>query len=263
MRKIVIFTAVILLCAFGNSSAGQFGAPQPIAKDGGSSMGLGYFYYQNKWEPNDAVNFKESKVTQQQVYLQFTAATKYIEGYLRVGGASVKVDEAFLSAATTGNPNYQGFKSEFDDSGKVFGTIGARGIFEINPNFGIGFFAQASLSDNYEDSTSGTYLGIPVTQELKYKTPWEIAGGIAFQGKIQNLIVYAGPYLYTAGSKVEATATLPTLGVRASADTSYQAKSNFGGVAGLRFNIGSGFSVEIEGQYSEEFSAGGIFSYSF
>lgn len=260
MGKRTIYSIVLSILIISSTAwAGQFGAPEPVAKDGRGSMGIGYFYFQNEMKPDDSVNFKETKVKQQQMFVQFSAAANRVEGYVRIGGARLKVDDAFVTTF----PNTTGFKSDFDDSGVLFGTIGARGVFDITPNFGIGLFFQASLSDNYEDSTTGAYLGVPITQKLKYKTPWEIAGGLAFQGKFDQLIVYAGPFLYNCGSEVEATATAPTLGVQASQDTNYKSKSNFGGFGGLRFIIGKGFSIELEGQYINDWSAGGLFAYSF
>jgi hypothetical protein len=36
-----------------------------------------------------------------------------------------------------------------------------------------------------------------------------------------------------------------------------------GGMGGLRFKFGKNFSAEVEGQYTDEFSAGGMFTVSF
>ena len=87
--------------------------------------------------------------------------------------------------------------------------------------------------------------------EIKLKNPWEISAALAFQGNIgDNLIIYAGPYLFWSKFDIDGGG-------------SWEAKNNFGGMGGVRFKFGKNFSIEIEGQYTDEFSAGGVFTVSF
>jgi len=230
-----ILTAVVLaiFIVTSNASAGQFGAPQPVANPNGFALGVGYFYSQNKWEPTDNTSDFDSKMTRNEVYLQASAATKYVEGYLRLGGTNVKLD----------NDTSVAFGTDFNDSGVIFGGIGARGYYPVTSNFGIGPVVQASLYDNFTDSYNGV--------EIKLKNPWEISAALAFQGNIgDNLIIYAGPYLFWSKFDIDGGG-------------SWEAKSNFGGMGGVRFKFGKNFSIEIEGQYTDEFSAGGVFTVSF
>lgn len=231
MRKIVILTAVILLFAFGNSSAGQFGAPQPFANEQGFALGAGYFYSQNKWEPSNNSTGTDYKMTRNEVYLQGSGATKYAEGYLRLGGADMNFEDG------------KGIGNDFKDSGRIYGGVGARGIYQVTPYFGIGPVVQASLYDNFTDSIGST--------TFKMKDLWEVGVALAFQGNIgNNLILYAGPYLYWSQFKIDG-------------GSSWEAKGNFGGMGGVRFKINHTFSIEAEGQYTNEFSAGGFLSVSF
>jgi len=230
-----ILTAVVLLTfvVTGVAAAGQFGAPQPVANPNGFALGVGYFYSQNNWEPNGNTSSYDAKMIRNEVYIQASAATKYIEGYLRLGGTNVKLENDTPIATGT----------DFNDSGVIFGGIGARGYYPVTSNFGIGPVIQASLYDNFTDSYNGV--------EYKLKSPWEISAALAFQGNIgDNLIIYAGPYLFWSEFKLDGGGT-------------WEAKSNFGGMGGVRFKFGKNFSIEVEGQYTDEFSAGGMFTVSF
>lgn len=226
-RVILILVGLILVAFLGTAYAGYFGAPQPMALENSGSVGIGYFFHQNTWKANNATR----EVKQNEIYAQFSAATKYLETYLRLGGADLKVDNAFPSG------------DSFKDSGRVFGTIGLRTILEITPYLGVGPFLQASIFDDFQDSSRG--------ETITFKKPWEIAGGAALQGKIGDFIVYAGPYLYWSQAKDEST------------DSHIESKNNFGGMAGVRIPIGKRFNVEAECQYLDKVSAGAQFSYSF
>ena len=149
MKKLTVIVAVLIL--FVTSSmvhAGQFGPPEPAAKEGKATLGIGYFYYSSKFKPTDTVNWEEGKGTQNQAYLQLGYGfTKNWEAYLRVGGADSKGKDSFLTNAD--DPNASGFKSDFKDGLKPFGTIGVKGVFNVSPSFGIGPFIQASLGSSH------------------------------------------------------------------------------------------------------------------
>ena len=261
MKKMTLIVMTLILFTAGNIAyAGQFGPPEPVSKEGKVSLGIGYFYYSDKLEPKDS-GWEKSKVTQNQAYLQLGYCfIKNWEAYLRVGGADIKTPDAFLTSAD--DPALAGFKATFKDGLKPFGTIGIRGVFNINPSFGIGPFFQASLCSNYKDKTSGTLLGIPTTQEMKIKRPWDINLGAALQGKIGEVILYGGPLVYWARSKVDYEMTVTGVGT-VTDSTTYKEKNNFGGFAGFRLPLGKGLSVEVEGQLKNRFSAGGSLVYSF
>lgn len=229
--RIVIAAILFIFIATGIAAAGQFGAPQPVANPNGFALGVGYFYSQNKWEPNDNLSNYEYKMTRNEVYIQASGATKFIEGYVRLGGTNAKFENETITAP------------EFNDSGVIFGGIGARGYYPVTSNFGIGPVIQASLYDDFTDSSNGV--------EVKFKTPWEVGAALAFQGTIgDNLIIYAGPYLFWSGFDIDGGG-------------SWEAKSNFGGMGGVRFKFNKTFSIEAEIQYTDEVSAGGMFTVSF
>jgi len=267
MKKLIL--AIAIAAIFVTSSvvyAGQFGPPEPAAKEGKVSLGVGYFYSSAKIKPNDTTNFKESKMTQNQAYLNLGyGLAKNWETYLRVGAADDKAAPGF----ETDSPR-AGFKSDFKDSYKPFGTIGVKGVFNVTDSFGIGPFFQASLYSSYEDSASGTNSGFSETQTVKVKNPREINLGIGLQGKIGDALIYGGPVAYWVKNKTEWTGKLGTGAVYTASgtdtlvlSTTYKEKNNIGGFAGVRVPLGKGLSLEVEGQMKSKFSMGGSLTYAF
>lgn len=261
MKKLMLVIMVLMLSVMGSAVyAGQFGPPEPAAKEGKASLGVGYFYYSAKFKTTDS-DGGEGKVTQNQAYLQLGyGITKNWEAYLRVGGADAKAPDMFYTSAD--DPDLAGFKSDFKDGYKPFGTIGVKGVFNVTPSFGIGPFLQATLSSSYKDSTSGTVLGFPATQEVKVNNPREINLGVGLQGKIGDVIIYGGPVAYWTKFKAEWTGTVPGV-VTETVSITLKEKNNIGGFAGVRVPLGKGLSVEVEGQMKSKFSMGGALTYSF
>lgn len=156
-----------------------------------------------------------------------------------------------------------GFKADFKDGYKPFGTVGLKGVFNVSDSFGIGPFFQASLYSNYEDKTSGTESGSAVTQEMKIKRPQEINLGVGLQGKVSDVIIYGGPVVYWTKTTIEQKWREPSGNVNDTYTMSHKEKNNVGGFAGVRVPLTKGLSLEVEGQYKSEFSMGGAITYSF
>jgi hypothetical protein len=268
MRKVmvpIVFTVLMLFAICSTAYAGQFGSPEPTAKEGKVALGVGYFYYSAKSKPKDTENWDESKSSQNQAYVQLGYGfVKNWEAYLRVGGADIKSKDAFSTASPRA-----GFKSDFEDGYKPSGTLGVKGIFNISNSFGIGPFFQASLYSSYEDSASGTNSGFSETQTMKVKKQREINLGVGLQGKIGETIVYGGPVAYWARSKAEWTgkvtgAVYAATGTdTATLSTTYKEKGNIGGFAGIRIPLIKSLNLEVEGQLKSRFSMGGALTYSF
>jgi len=223
LKVILIGVGLILVAFLGTASAGQFGAPEPLASSGNISLGVGYFYSADQLELSD--KSKDYKFSQNQIYLQFSATLEKIEFYIRGGGADFKLENAFPGG-------------DFNDNYKLFGTMGVRGMIDITPYLGIGAFVQGSLFSTYK------------SQGVEIKDLGEADVGLMLQGKINRICVYAGPFLYWTHAKTESSGSL-------------NQSNNFGGVAGIRIPIYKGINFEIEGQYRQEFSAGAGISYSF
>jgi len=258
MKRLMVFIGVLMFFLVSNVVyAGQFGPPEPAAKEG-QSAGIGYFHYSAIWEPRNT-EFAEIKFKQNQAYLQADyyglIKNKNCEFYLRVGGADAEIKEAFLF--DSGTPN-------FTDSLKFSFTTGFKGLLFSSRYFGVGPFLQASFSlMDYEDKKTGTILGIPASEKITIKNPWDVNLGVGVQGKILGVILYGGPVVYWARSQVKVEAE--ALGVTSAESTTYKEKNNVGGFAGLRFRLPlvKGFNVEFEGQLKSRFSFGGALTYVF
>ena len=262
MKKLILAIAIAAIFAMGSAAyAGQFGPPEPAAKEGKASLGVGYFYNSAKLKPNNTADWEEEKLTQNQTYLQLGYGfTKNWEAYLRIGGADLKVKNAITDSDLTNSG-----PKDFKDGLKPFGTIGVKGVFNVTPSFGIGPFFQASLYSSYKDEWTLNELGWSDQGwvKAKVKKPREINLGVGLQGKIGETIIYGGPVAYWMKTKVELEVVNSTSGDSGSDSTTYKEKNNIGGFAGVRLPLTKGLSLEVEGQLKSRFSFGGALTYSF
>ncbi|MFH1014895.1 MAG: hypothetical protein V1762_03130 [Nitrospirota bacterium] len=262
MKKLIL--AIAIAAIFLTSSmvyAGQFGPPEPAAKEGKVALGLGYFYSSAKVKPNNTADWKEEKISQNQTYLQLSyGVIKRWEVYLRAGGADLKVKNILDDPNITNSG-----PKDFKDGLKPFGTLGVKGLLYENQSFGIGPFVQATLYSSYKDEWTLNELGWSDQGyvKAKIKKPSEINLGIGLQGKIGEAIIYGGPVAYWTKIKVEGEVANITVGYAESVSTTFKEKNNVGGFAGVRLPLGKGLNFEVEGQYKSRFSMGGALTYSF
>lgn len=252
MKKEMIFCllgAFILIPSY--LWAGFLGAPEPLARSVNVSLGVGYSYLSEK------VEFDANKYTfiQNQIYAQFNAAYKNAEGYIRLGGADSRFEELFVT--TMPGHTLTGFESNFKDSSlRAFLTLGAKYKFDISHYISLGPIIQASFFDDYEDKTSGYIDGVETTQKVKIKNPFKVQAAALLQINLRPVHIYAGPFIYWFRGDVESTA-IPGLANK------MKETGNFGAVGGVRISIYPGVNLELEAQYNEKFSFGGLISYSF
>ncbi|MDI6754827.1 MAG: hypothetical protein QME78_10595 [Thermodesulfobacteriota bacterium] len=259
MKAKFIFSllAGLVLILFQSANAGNYGAPEPLARPSSVSLGIGYSYFVGKIEiDSQLLGTQKHKFEQNQVYAQLNAAYQNAEGYIRIGGAGFRVDDIFI----TSSPGFtlSGFKNDFkDDSTRAFAAGGAKVKLDINPYFSLGPFLQASIYDDYKDSTTGTMNGVQTKQEVEIAGSYKVDVGLFLQAKINPVIFYAGPFICWFRGEVRSTRPLPGLSDK------FKETGAFGGAAGLRINLFGGLNIELEAQYSEKLSAGGFISYAF
>jgi len=227
--------------------AGEFGYPEPTAKEGSFAVTGGYFYHTAELDPDDSVNFEKNKIRQNEGYLQVSYGfVKNWEAYLRVGGADLKADNAF-----DGESLRKGLQP--------FGTAGIKGIIYSNAGFAIGPFVQGTLGSTYED----TETSLTASTAVKYKNPWEVDAGVGLQLKMNDCILYGGPVLYWAQADVEKETTFLGTQTSVSVSTTYEEDGLIGGFAGLKIPLGKGLSIQVEAQQKSKFSIGGAVAYAF
>jgi hypothetical protein len=238
------------------AAGGPFGPPQSVSKEaGGLNTAIGYNYCEDKYE-----NGMDPVFRQNQIYSHLGYGTRTWEIYGRIGGGDLKVSDAFRSnQASTATS-----KNDFDDSWKVFGTLGAKGFYPFNKTFGLGAFVQGSYYfSDFKDEVSGIRNGAPFAAELKVKNLWDVNFGLGFQATVPNNIrVYLGPYIYYSEAKISPSANIPGLAFSAG-DEQIRNKTAAGGFAGIDIPLLRGFRLNIEGRFSERFSAGAAISFTY
>lgn len=263
--KIKIFTknflsiALTALIIFAMSptamAAGLFGSPQTVSKEaGGLNTAIGYWYHEDTYK-----NGADYKIRQNEIYSQVAYGTNNLwELYARIGASDLKIFDAFSSTEVSTSTN----KNDFADNRKFFGTLGAKGFYCINETFGIGALIQGTYYfSNFTDDVAGISYSVPFTTDLKVKNLWDVNFGVGFQATTPcGIKFYAGPYIYYSEAKVSLADNIPGLEY-AAGNVSIKNKSIAGGFAGIDIPLAKGFRLNMEGQYSERFSAGAAVSY--
>jgi hypothetical protein len=237
MRKtwVLILSLIICMSISSIAYAGDFGPPEPTAKPGALSVGVGYFYQTSKWEPDHFAHFTDTKVSQNQVYLQLSyCVVKNLEFYLRGGGDDFKANNTGIE--------------DFRKGMKPFGTAGIKAVVYDYKGFAIGPFVQGSLFSDFEQKRSTT---------LRIKQPWEVNAGIGLQLKRNDFILYGGPVAYWNRAKVESKVSGKTY------STNFGETGDVGGFLGLKIPLYTGLSIEAETQLKSRLSVGGALTYAF
>jgi hypothetical protein len=255
----VIVLAVLLNFLIGPTAnaSGLFGPLQTVSREsGGLNTAIGYWYHEDTYK-----NGAEHVVRQNQIYSQAAYGSKNIwEIYARIGISDLKIFEAFSSADDSTTTN----KNDFEENWKFFGTLGAKGFYPINKTFGIGAFVHGTYYlGNYTDDVAGMSGITPFTAELKVKNLWDVNFGAGFQVTIpRGIKLYAGPYIYYSGAQISLASKITGLEYGA-ANVSIKNKTIIGGFTGLDIPLIKGFHLNIEGQFSDRFSAGAAISYTY
>jgi hypothetical protein len=255
--KVILTSLFILLAVNGTAvGGGLFGPPQSISKEsGGLNTGIGYWVHEDKYK-----NDTEWVTRQNQIFSQLGYGTQTWELYGRVGISDLKVLEAFSSPQISGVTS----KNDFQDNGRYFGTLGAKGFYPFNKAFGIGAFVQGSYYfTDFRDDVSGSFNGAPFRTTLEVKNLWDVNLGIGFQATIPFRIkLYIGPYAYYSEAKTSLSQNIPGFKFEPG-DGTIKNTTNLGGFAGIDVPLVKGFHLNMEGQYSERFSVGVAVTYSY
>jgi hypothetical protein len=249
---LIIFTAHNTAFA-----GGPFGPPQTVSKEaGGLNTAIGYWYHEDIYK-----NGTEHLIRQNQVYSHVGYGAKNLwEIYARIGVSDLKISDAFSST----NALTTTYKNNFEENWKFFGTLGAKGFYPINRIFGVGVFVQGTYYfSNFTDNVAGINNSSPFTADLKVKDIWDVNFGLGFQATVPyDIKLYAGPYLYYSEAKASLTENIPGLEYSAG-NVSIKNKTIAGGFIGLDIPITKGFRLNVEGQYSDRFSAGAAVTYTY
>lgn len=236
------------------TAAGLFGPPQTISRqDGGLNTAIGYRYHEDTYKNGADHTFRLNELYSQAAY----GSKNIWEIYARVGMANMKIFDVFSSADASTVTD----KKDFEDNWDIFGTLGAKVFYPVNSVFGIGAFVQGSYYfSSYTDEVTGLSGITPFRAELKVKNLWDAHFGIGLQATLPRQIkLYAGPYVYYSAADIVLTSGLEDW----TGYFSVKNKSVAGGFAGLDIPLAKGFHLNIEGQFSDRFSAGAAISYTY
>lgn len=217
---------------------------------------IGYWHHEDIYK-----NSEEFVTRQDQVYSEAGyGALNIWDIYARIGVSNLKIQEAFSSSsASTTTSN-----DDFNENLKFFGTLGAKVFYPFSKTFGMGAFVQGSYSfSSLKDDVSGTSGATPYRAVLTVEDLWDVNFGIGFQATVPyGIRLYAGPYVYYSEASASLSTNVPGLQF-STADTTIKNKTNVGEFAGIDLPLAKGFRMNIEGQYSERFSAGGAITYTY
>jgi hypothetical protein len=255
--SVAISALLILLINSVATAGGLFGPPQTVSKEtGGLNAAIGYWYHEDTYK-----NGADHTIRQNEIYSQVAYGANNIwETYVRIGVSDLKIFDAFSSTDGSTKTN----KNDFEENWKFFGTLGAKGFYPINNTLGIGAFIQGTYYfSNFTDDVTGISGSTPFTTDLRVKNLWDVNFGVGFQATIPyGIRLYAGPYICYSEATVSLATNIPGLEY-AAGNGSVQNKSIMGGFAGVDIPLIKGFRLNVEGQYSDKFSAGAAVSYTY
>lgn len=248
MRKIAVIVTVLtfLLPARVAFPAGPFGPPKPFSDERRPTLiGAGYFWNQKVWKPDNTKDFPTNVEFGQNIaFIQAgTLFSEESEGFIRLGAADFR---------ETGDSG--AFESDYVFSG----ALGYKDLWygDRRSTIGVGPILLGSYTAKY---TGDVTLGDGSVAQVEIDQFWDAALAVGIQGKVgSSLILFGGPFGYYAAAK--GTVSSPTVG---NLTTDFKAKEYVGAYAGFRYTPIRGWSVEGEGQYIGEFSAGVTLAYTF
>ena len=255
--KVLWISAFIIFSLNGTAAAGGlFGPPQSVSREeGGLHTAIGYDYREDQYQ-NDTTQV----IRQNQFYSELAYGAETWDVYGRIGVSDLKILDAFRSSQNSTTTS----KNDFKDGWNFFGTLGAKAFFPFNRTFGMGAFMQGSYYfGDFTDDVSGTQNGSRFTAQLKVKNVWDVNFGMGFQARVLNdLKLYLGPYVYYSEAKIFPSANIPGLPFSAG-DARVHNRTPIGGFTGIDVPLARGFHLNLEGQYSQRFSAGAVVTYSY
>jgi len=279
LKRIILITplaALLLLMSDRRMDAGQFGPPEAGTPEGKIALGVGYFRFAGKLNPeNGNLLARRHELKQNQIYLQASYGfLKNWETYLRVVASDLKINNAFPFA------EQRGLSDAFKDGFRPSGALGIKGLVYDSAYFSLGPFFQMNISSGYKDkkrfdgnlpacdlNPEGVCLPVVAerSDELKVKNLWDVNLGIDLQTKIYGITLYAGPFAYWTGYKAEYKLKVFNFPPNSTItdQTHYREKNNFGGFVGLKAPLPwvKGLNVDIEGQFRNKGSVGISLSY--
>ncbi|MCE5263553.1 MAG: hypothetical protein LLG97_08475 [Deltaproteobacteria bacterium] len=170
----------------------------------------------------------------------------------------MRLIDAFNSSATSTS------KTDFEENGRFFGTLGAKFFYHFSGRVGIGAFIQGTYYfSDFTDDVSGSQGGMPFSLGLRIKNFWDANLGMGLQFTAPHAVkMYIGPYFHYSEFKVTPSGNVSGLSL-ASGETVMRSDDDFGGFAGIEIPLAKGFRLNLEGQFRERLSTGLAVTYTY
>ena len=247
MRKALV-TIFLLTMMGGMAWAGPFGPVESTLQPGQFSVGLGGFYSDMKWKSRLAVSGVTLGDVTTKSFQEFLQASIGVapgwEIYGRVGGASMKMNDNTFT---------------YNDAMRVYGGLGAKGLFWSDKTYGIGAFAQGNMYSDHKGHDMGIVAGNGVFVQGELKSQYDVAAGLIGQMKLQSATLYLGPFWYYGHAKLSVAA----LNIGASGSDTLKEKTSVGGVLGVGIPLTKAIDLSVEAQVRDRVSGGAVFSHRF
>lgn len=256
-RGMIVAVFVLLPLCSPAFAGGMFGPPQTISKKaGGLNTAVAYQYVEDVFEGSS-----DYVIRQHQVYSHAAYGVSGLwEVYGRIGMSDLKLSDAFNSTDIMTTVA----KSNFEESWKIFGTLGAKAFYPVNDWLGIGAFVQGTYHfSTYKDNVTGSHNGTFFEADLRIKHLRDINGGVALQATLPRSVrLYGGPYGYYSEADTAFPADVAGMGL-GHRNARLESKSAGGGFFGADIPLFKGFRLNIEGQYTRRLSAGAAVTYTY
>jgi hypothetical protein len=248
MKKSILLAGLILMFCAGAAQASYIGAVSMEKRPFQFGVGGGASFVRS--ELNIGSDRKETSQTE--FFGQFSFD---VYGWqLDVGGGATDwdIEKAGIFLPTDMKSGMQPFVRA-----GIGGPIFRGQVLTIAP------YLQASAYKGFEQNlvaTAGTTTG---TEKLEFDDIYEGIATLRLQVTIEGAHLYAGPAYFWRESEVKSTYNLTApLATSGTTTTDVRAR-DFGGVAGVRWQLPTGWRLDLEGQWRDGITWSGALSYPF
>lgn len=264
MRKSILLAGLILMCCVGAAQASYIGAVSAEKRPFQFGLGGGASFIRSELN----IGSDKNETTQTEFFGQFSFD---VYGWqLDIGGGATDWD---IERAG------QVVKADLKSGMQPFVRAGIGGPIFRGQVLTIAPFAQASAYKGFEQTliiTNGR-LSTPDplwleptsgTEKMEFDDIYEGIAGLRLQVTIEGAHLYAGPAYFWRESEVKSTftasdSTLPAPNTASGTITTDVKSRDFGGIAGVRWQLPTGWRLDFEGQWRDGITWSGALSYPF
>jgi hypothetical protein len=255
MKKALVVLSVLVLLATVSTSAfaERWGKPGANLTKGQSSIGLEYSYIEETLDfqlpdavfPFSGLNGEHQASRNQLLVRVGYGLTEKLEGFVKMGGTSTKVDEALLSGGGFMGPGSYEFNQdlegdlEFTIVGGLAATLWEQDMFRLGA---VGQFTYFSTDDTGE---ARVYPGIPIVQGINADV-FRFEGALLASYTLGKFTPYGGVCMLFSDGDARYRAYTTTGTPVALLDIDTNQEEWFGGVCGVSCQVLDNVRLGVE-----------------